>query len=212
MRSFSRVALLAMALSVAAPACAEPLTVQQAIDRAIAAAPALRANQAGIDAARAGRVQAGLRPNPSVTVEAENFVGSGNYNVLDQAEITASYNHILERGGKRAARMALADSDIAVAEAAVAVTRLELAAQVQRAFLDVLLANEGVRIADEARVIAGGLQGEARRRVQSAKDPLFVGTAADARVANAIVDLDQGEAAAERGARLACVLLGRAGR
>jgi len=191
MRNSMRAALLAAALSMAAPAHAGPLTIQQAIERAMAAAPALRANQAGIDAARAGRVQAGLRPNPSVTVEAENFVGTGNYNVLEQAEITATYNHVLERGGKRAARMALADSDIAVAQAAVAVTRLELAAQVQRAFLDVLLANEGVRVAEDTLVLARGLQSEATRRVRSAKDPLFVGTAADARIANARVDLDQ---------------------
>jgi len=164
MRNSMRAALLAAALSMAAPAHAGPLTIQQAIERAMAAAPALRANQAGIDAARAGRVQAGLRPNPSVTVEAENFVGTGNYNVLEQAEITATYNHVLERGGKRAARMALADSDIAVAQAAVAVTRLELAAQVQRAFLDVLLANEGVRVAEDTLVLARGLQSEATRR------------------------------------------------
>lgn len=191
MRNSLRAALLAAALSMAAPAYAEPLTIQQAIERAIAAAPAIRANEAGIEAARAGRVQAGLRPNPSITLEAENFIGTGNSNVLEQAEITASYNHTLERGGKRAARMALADSDIAVARAAVAVTRLELAAQVQRAFLDVLLANEGVRIAEDTLVIARGLQSEAARRVRSAKDPLFVGTAADARIANARVDLDQ---------------------
>lgn len=191
MRKFPRAALLALALTVAAPTRAQPLTIQQAIDRAIAAAPALRANEAAIAAARAGRVQAGFRPNPTITVEAENFVGTGNYGALKQAEITASYNHTLERGGKRTARIALADSDIAVAAASVAVSRLELAAQVQRAFLDVLLANEGVRIAEETLVVARRLQSEAQRRVRSAKDPLFVGTAAEARIANARIELDQ---------------------
>ncbi len=191
MRRSLRAALLAIALSVAVPACAEPLTLQQAVDRAIASAPALRANEAAIAAARGGRLQAGLRPNPSITVEAENFAGTGQYGVLKQAEITASYNRTLERGGKRFARMALANSDVAVAQASVAVTRLDLAAQVQRAFLDLLLANEGVRIAEETLAIARGLQNEALRRVRSARDPLFVGTAADARVANARIDLDQ---------------------
>lgn len=191
MCKFPRAALLALALTVAAPTRAQPLTIQQAIDRAAAAAPALQANEAAIAAARAGRVQAGFRPNPTITVEAENFVGTGNYGALKQAEITASYNHTLERGGKRTARIALADSDIAVAEASVAVSRLELAAQVQRAFLDVLLANEGVRIAEETLVVARRLQGEAQRRVRSAKDPLFVGTAAEARIANARIELDQ---------------------
>lgn len=187
-----RAALLAAALVLSATlAHAEPLTITQAINRAIAAAPSLRANEAAVAGAQAGRVQAGLQPNPSLTLAAENFTGTGDYSVLNQAEITASYNHTIERGGKRVARLALADSDIAVALAAVAVTRLDLAAQVHRAFLDVLLADEAARVADDMLVIARSLQSEAQRRVRSAKDPLFVGTAADARVANARIDVEQ---------------------
>ena len=189
-----RTVLLAVALiHQSAPGFARPLNLEQAIAQAVAAAPSVKAEQAAIAAARAGRLQAGLRPNPSLTLEAENLVGSGPYNVLDQAEITASYNHTLERGGKRAARMALADSDIAVAEAASAVARLDLAAQVQRAFLDLLLADEAVKTAHDAVVIARGLQHEAERRVRSAKDPLFVGTNAAARLARAQIALDQAE-------------------
>lgn len=187
-----RAALLAAALiAPAGTASAEPLTLEQAVARATAAAPSLRAGEAAVAAARGSRVQASLRPNPALSVEAENVAGTGGYNMLGEAEITASYSQTIERGGKRAARVALADADIAVAEAARAVSRLDLAAQVQRAFLDVLLADEAADIADEALVIAHGLQSEADRRVRSAKDPLFVGTAADARVARAQIAFDQ---------------------
>ncbi len=186
-------AALAAATSflASAPASAGPITVQQAIEKAVAAAPSLAADRAAIDAARAARLQAELKPNDSITVETENFVGTGAYSVFQQAEVTASYNRTLERGGKRAARVALGDSDIAVAEAAAAVARLELASQVQRAFLDVLMADQARDIAERSFVIARGLQHEAAKRVAYAKDPLFVGTNAEARLAAARIAIDQ---------------------
>ena len=86
-----RAALLAGALIVTGQAAsAQTVTLEQAIAKAVEAAPLLKADDAAVAAARAGRVQAGVRPNPSVTVEAENFVGTGPYNVLARAEITAT--------------------------------------------------------------------------------------------------------------------------
>ena len=71
-------ALLAGALYLPAmPANAEPLTLEQAIARASEGAPRLQASDAAIEASRAGRVQAGVRPNPTITVTGENLAGSG---------------------------------------------------------------------------------------------------------------------------------------
>lgn len=188
-------AALAVGINLSVDAQAQPpaLTLDEAIRRAGEAQPALRAGAAAVDAARGARLQAGVRPNPSVTVEAENFLGTGSYDVFNQAEITGTYSQQLERGGKRQARIALADSDIAVAEAATAVTRLDLAAQVQRAYLDVLVADEAAKVASEALALARRLETEAKRRVASAKDPLFVGTNAAARVARARIGLDDAQ-------------------
>ena len=189
-----RAALLAGALIVTGQAAsAETVTLEQAIAKAVEAAPLLKADDAAVAAARAGRVQAGVRPNPSVTVEAENFVGTGPYGVLGQAEITATYNQPIERGGKRAARVALADRDIDVAQASANVTRLDLAASVQRAFLDVLIAKDVLTIANFRLSTELQLQNEALRRVRGYKDPLFVETRAAARVANARIGVEQGE-------------------
>ena len=96
-------------------ASAETVTLDEAVARASEAAPIIRADEAAVAAARAGRQQAGVRPNPSVTVEAENFVGTGPYDVFRQAEITATYSQPIERGGKRDARVALAERDVGVA-------------------------------------------------------------------------------------------------
>ncbi len=193
MRISLRSLLLAGTLSLSGSAYAETVTLEQAIEKAMAAAPAIQANEAAVASARAGRTQAGVKPNPVVEVETENFIGTGPISVLEQAEITATYNQTIERGGKRAARVALADSDIAVAEAAIGVTRLELAAQVQSAFDAVLLTEVEVDVAKEASMIARGLQLEADKRVAYAKDPLFVGTAATTRSLEAKLNLDQAQ-------------------
>lgn len=187
-----RSALLAGALALSGrPAFAEPITLEQAISKAADAAPLLRADEAAIAAARAGRVQASVRPNPSITLESENFVGTGSYDVFRQAEITATYSQQLERGGKRQARIGLADSEIGVAEASARVSRLDLAAAVERAFIDVLIARQVVDIAAYRLTEEQGIEREALRRVRAYKDPLFVETRAAARVAQARIDLDQ---------------------
>lgn len=175
-------------------ASAETVTLDDAVARAAEAAPIIRADEAAVAAARAGRQQAGVRPNPSVTVEAENFVGSGPYDVFRQAEVTATYSQPIERGGKRDARVALAERDVGVAQASARVTRLELAAMVERAFLDVLIADEMVKIADYRLSVEQGMQREALRRVRGYKDPLFVETRAAARVAQAKIGVDQAHA------------------
>jgi len=192
MHASLRAAFAAALLIVPSSAAfAQALTIDEAVSRARAANPSERAAEASIAAARAGRLQAGLKPNPTISVEGENLAGSGNYSVLEQAEITGSYNQLIERGGKRRARVALAERDIAVAEAGVGLVRITLAQAVQNAFLDALVADQAVGIAEDRLVIERGLESEALRRVRSAKDPLFVETRAAARVADARIAVDQ---------------------
>ena len=191
----TRAALFAAALLVAGQAArAETVTLEQAIAKASEAAPSLSAGDAAIAAARAGRVQAGVRPNPSVTLQGENFVGTGPYNVLGQAEITATYSQPIERGGKRAARVAFAQRDIGVAEASARIVRLNLAAAVQRAYIDVQIADYAVRTSGERLETEAQMQREALRRVRGYKDPLFVETRAAARVAQARLARDEARA------------------
>ena len=198
-----RTALLAAALAFPATAAfAEPITLDEAIAKAIEAAPSIRANEAAVAAAQAGRVQASVRPNPTVTVEGENLVGSGPYNVFGQAEITGTYSQTIERGGKRDARVAYAERDIGVAEASSRVARLELVSAVQRAFLDVVIAGYVVEIAETRLGVEVEMQREALRRVRGYKDPLFVETSASARVTQARLNLTEAQARRE-GARAA---------
>ena len=184
-------ALLAGALYLpAARGDTSAVTLDEAIARASAGAPRLQAGESAIDAAKGGWTQAGVRPNPTVTVTGENLAGTGRYNVFGQSEITASYSQVFERGDKRSARTSYAGGDIRVAEASLGVARLDLAAQVERAYYNVIIADEIAWAAEYRLKIEREIQAEALRRVRGYKDPLFVESRAAARVATAGANLD----------------------
>src|SRR3546814_20010144 len=75
-----------------------------------------------------------------ICVEAENFAGTGGFSVLEQPEVTVTYEQRIERGGKREARLAYASRGLDLAEAQARLRRPELAQPVQRAFIDVQIA------------------------------------------------------------------------
>ena len=190
-----RAAVLSVALATPATvALAQSVSLDEAIFKAFEATPIVRANDASIAAAKAGRAQAGVKPNPTVTVQQENFFGTGPIGAYNQAELTVTYGQTIERGGKRAARVRVADGDIGVAEASARVARLDFAAQVQRAFIDVFIATEVVRMGEFRLKTEMEIEREALRRVRGYKDPLFVETRAAARVAQAKIDLDHAKA------------------
>lgn len=195
MHTSFRAALLAGLLgSIGTSAFAEPVSLEQAIEKAIEAAPLLKANEAAISAAEANRRQAGFRPNPVVSAEAENFIGTGPVDVFRQAEVTVTYSQQIERGGKRAARLGLGESEIDLAKARALAARLNIAADVQRAYIDAQIAAAVVQIASDRLRIEREVQKEALRRVRGYKDPLFVETRSAARVAEAELGLREAEA------------------
>lgn len=199
MSSIVRAGLLAgLALVLPIAASAEPIGVEEAVRRAIEASPAIQAQQAGVRSATAGRTQASVRPNPVVTVEAENIAGTGPYNIYGQAETTVTYSQAIERGGKREARIAWSERDVGVAEASMRLARLDVAEAVQRAFLDLQIAEEVVWLAERRVATEQEMQTEAVRRVRAFADPLFVESRAEARVSQA--RLAHGEAVSLRDA------------
>jgi outer membrane protein, heavy metal efflux system len=194
MHSQFRAALfVGLLVSVSPSALAEPVSLDQAVEKAIAAAPLIKADKAAVEAAEAGKRQAGVRPNPVLSADAENFIGTGPIDVFRQAEITVTYSQQIERGDKREARVALAESDMKLAAARSQVSRLDVAAQVQRAYIDAQIAAAVVSIASFRLKTESELQTESLRRVRGYKDPLFVETRAAARVAQAQIGLEEAE-------------------
>ncbi len=153
MSPYLRSAVVAVALSSSAVVHGQALTLEDAIARAIASSPQGAATVARADALTAARAGADTRPAASVDVLAENF-GVGGDDLNRQIQIGATYSQRIERGGKRAARVAAADADLDVARAEAVVRRLDTATTVQRLFVEVQGAEAAIGIARERVAIA----------------------------------------------------------
>src|SRR3546814_18328376 len=81
-------------------------TVDRALELAGVVSPSLEAATAAIRAAAAGRRVAGLRPNPSVMVDAENVAGSGTERGTQRLAATTPLTPATTLGRNRAARNA----------------------------------------------------------------------------------------------------------
>ena len=165
------------------------LTLETAIRRALVASPLSAVGIARREALEASRDAAGLKPQPTVEVTAENF-GLPMGNLYDQFQITGTYSQRIERGGKRRARVALINSDIGLAEAEALIARLDLIKLVQDEFVEAQATEAKVVVARERLRVAQELRSEVGRRVASAKDPIFAGTRAQTGVSEAEADLE----------------------
>ena len=196
----TRAALLAATLVWATSASAQTYTLEEAVRTAVANSPQGEATAARLDGLNAARNAADTNPAPTIDGTVENIGTPG----FSQWQIDGTYNQRLERGGKRAARVGLAQGDIAVAEAEALVRRLDLASEVQALYVEAQAAALSLELARSRVEIAETLANEVQRRVDEARDPLFAGTRARTQLAEARVDLGLAEHAFEAAlARLA---------
>lgn len=161
---------------------AAPLTLDAAIALALAANPSLRAATRAIDAADGAVRQAGARPNPTLS-----FLSEGT-DRLTRTE-TTQVEQLIELGGKRAARVALAarERDVAVDDAAA--RRAELRADVIAAYMDALGAQERLALAGSALGLARRAAEVTARRVAAGKVSPVEATRAGVAEAEAGLDL-----------------------
>jgi len=132
-------------------------TLDQAVSAAGGSAPAAEAATAGIDAARAGRTVAGLRPNPVVQGQVENVIGSGPYRGVRSAETTVGFAIPIELGGKRGARVAVANAQLSRAEIQAAIIAADVRLQVTQLYVEAVAADRRQsRVADLADMSGRG--------------------------------------------------------
>lgn len=191
-------ACAAVFAAVSFDAVAETLSLSEALTRAATYDPSRPAADARVQAAQAGVRQAGVRPNPILGADLENFAGTGDVGLADRSEATLYYEQTWERGGKREARVDVARAELAVAQGRASVRALDLLAEVQAAWVEALGAEAQIAVAEERLALARRLEGEVARRVRAARDPLFSGERARTATAQARIDRDQALAAAEQ--------------
>ena len=91
-------AMADLAMAQESSGFANTLTLQQAVDKALAINPAIRAAGANVDVQRAQRDFAALGRQFQVLAEVQDIFGSGPFNGFDGAETTVSINRVVEFG------------------------------------------------------------------------------------------------------------------
>ncbi|HEY0270052.1 MAG TPA: TolC family protein [Sphingomonas sp.] len=145
------------------------LTLARALELARPGAPGVDAADAGLRAAAAAQHVAGLRPNPTVSADIENVGGSRPYNVIEAPKQTVNVGLPLELGGKRPARVAVAESRRARAEIDQATAEADLREAVTDAYVEALAADRRLATAREQARIAADTVHAAQARVEAGK-------------------------------------------
>ena len=170
-------------------AASRPMTLQHALQRALAANPRLTASERDVGIATGQRIQAGALFNPDLSYEQDNSLGSGPYRGTWSAETTVQISQLFELFGKRDARIAAGAAGLNVAVIQRKAVRLEVLSETAVAFLTVLGAQRRVQILDDQVAAIDRLTPLLQRRVEAgASSPAETGRA---EVASDLVKADR---------------------
>ena len=167
--------MLQPALAQTAPTI---LSLPDAITLALKNHPALKVFPLREQRLQAEGQSQSLTPPVALNLELENFAGGGNYRGVDNAEITLALSSVVELGGKREARQALAGAQVNQLEAERQALALDLLGEVTRRFVELVGAQEVQTLARDGAQLAEQALASVRQRAQ-------IGAAADADVARA---------------------------
>lgn len=173
------------ALQISPPAPASPpsqaLTLAEAMKLALAFSPQIAANQQELAASEGAVIQAGARPNPEIQALLEDTR-------RQTRTTTLQLNHAIELGGKRSARVSVAELGQAQTAVEVDARRAQIRADVSDAFFAAAIAQERVQLAQVSADLAARGTDAASKRVQAGKISPVDETRA--RVAQASVQLE----------------------
>jgi cobalt-zinc-cadmium efflux system outer membrane protein len=176
------------------------LTLGQALDEAESRSPVIVAARQGVVAAEARVRQAGFRLNPELSVEVENLAGTGEFRGTRGVETTVAINQRLDLGGRRRARVGVAQAELAAQQLRFAIARADLFQQVREQFARAITARDRLRLAEDNEQRARELARIAGQLVDAGRDPPLRAIRARSAAAQALAALEaaRGEERASR--------------
>lgn len=149
------------------------LTLEEALARTLRSSPELTAAAEELHAAEAEVRQSSRLPNPELAVTLENVAGEGAYSSTDAAELSVELSQPIELGGKRRLRQEAASlgRDLAASEQRRA--QADILAMVRQRYINVLAAQEQLRLAREQVQLAETSLMVAEERIHAGKAPLI---------------------------------------
>lgn len=174
-------ALLVVALESALAQTDAPrtLTLAEATQRAVASSPALAAARLQRPIDLAGIAVAGERPNPDISYEAAK----------ETPRQSIGANLPVELGGKRHHRIEVARATVAVGEAELVRTVIDVRREVRRVYFEAVAASQRAQMADDLRGLGQRARDAANVRVTAGDVPRSDLTLSDLALANAESDV-----------------------
>ncbi|VAW93032.1 Heavy metal RND efflux outer membrane protein, CzcC family [hydrothermal vent metagenome] len=163
--------LLLQCASIKADTVKSELSLSNAIKKTLAKNPDLKIFNFRHKILRGEYQTANLKPVYELSVEAENFSGSGSLSSFDSAELSVSLSSVIELGDKRRARANVVNNENQQLKAQRQVKALELFGEVTRRFIDVLAAQSRVLLAEEAIQLADDTLFEVNKRSRAGAIP-----------------------------------------
>lgn len=169
MNPLNKTALFTAVLSLTAYTQAEALTKEQALQKALEDNPSYQAILAAVDAKEGAKLQASLRLNPNLYIEADNFYGEDALRDFQSAEVTFGFKQQLELSGKRDKRAELAGFDVQLANLKADDFAYQLLGLTEYTYMSVAIAKERLKLAKERLKLADKMHRIVEERVSVAK-------------------------------------------
>ena len=157
----SLVALLLPARLAAQAPSLDPLTLELAVERALAANPTIAAARFGRAVRLAGIAVAGERPNPELTFEVEKETPKQSLGIAVPIELA----------GKRGKRIAVEEAALEVDAAELQATIAQVRSDVRRSYFDTAVAEARLMVLRELRDLAQRARGTAQTRFEQGEAP-----------------------------------------
>jgi cobalt-zinc-cadmium efflux system outer membrane protein len=143
------------------------LTLPAVLARVLTQSPKLQPYSWQVRADEARLLQAGLRPNPTADLVVEDVLGTGAFRGGRHAQITLALGQLIELGGKRAARVAVAAKSRDVAHQEYEVERVEVLADASERFVTVLERQDARALARTSAELSQATVQTVQRRIQA---------------------------------------------
>src|SRR5437667_1168856 len=128
---------------------AAPLTLEGAVTTYVERNLELQADRYRLERTKADAIAARLRPNPGLSITAENLKFTGPVAFGRLYEVGVAYSETIELGGKRRLREQVAAATISAAEARFADAMRKGIAEVKRLYFQAVLARRDIEVATE---------------------------------------------------------------
>lgn len=181
-----RKSLFLLILPALIPVSASNLDLATAIQLMTNHNPSLKRFKLKQSALDGATYTASLKPALQIDVEAENFLGSNDFNGFSQNELSISISSVIELGGKKNQRLNLLSSKKQLLEAQQYTKSLDLISQLTKSFIRLLATQERIKLAAESVQLINDTY-------ESVKTKAAAGAVSDAEVTRSLAALKQAQ-------------------